>query len=69
MRCPRHSKEFVYTCNWCGKELCERCEKKKYSDLKVYCMDCAAKLKKSEKAKAVVSPKVEIKKEQKIEMY
>ncbi|MBD3361740.1 hypothetical protein GF358_03030 [Candidatus Woesearchaeota archaeon] len=43
MRCTKHKKEFISTCNWCGKRVCPLCIAKKEGK-KVYCEKCATQL-------------------------
>ena len=52
MECFEHGKEFVGSCNWCGKQLCRLCIVKQ-KGLKLYCGNCASKLSEFEDNKPV----------------
>ena len=41
MKCSKHQKQSVATCQWCGKLLCRECIAKT-NGKKAYCVDCSA---------------------------
>ena len=40
MKCNKHGKDLLGSCQWCGRELCEMCIAKRMGR-KVYCRNCA----------------------------
>lgn len=43
MRCPKHKKETVGLCFWCGQQLCPLCIAKE-DGRKIYCEKCVKEL-------------------------
>lgn len=43
MKCQKHQKQSVGTCQWCGKLLCKECIGKTNAK-KMYCKECSVQI-------------------------
>ncbi|PIN86327.1 hypothetical protein COV19_05985 [Candidatus Woesearchaeota archaeon CG10_big_fil_rev_8_21_14_0_10_44_13] len=43
MKCSKHQKQSIATCQWCGKLLCRECIAKT-NGKKAYCTDCSGQV-------------------------
>jgi hypothetical protein len=62
MRCLKHRKTTIGSCQWCGNQLCPHCVNKK-EGRKIYCEKCVIRLSGVRRAK--VPPPQQIKAQEK----